>query len=174
MGLIAAYHKYSRRRIEGKGDGGIKHTALYLLSNDRGFSLLEMMIADVILLISILGLLSLTTKSMEINSRNEIRNSGIRVTTQVAEIILAQPFDNIVNGLSGLSPYDGTNAALTPDFRQYPNPIQTIRGFTQTYNVTWNVTTLTNDLREIQIAVLFTYRGQLYSNNTVIYKHRKT
>lgn len=172
MGLIAAYHKYSRRRIEGKGEGGIKPTPLHLLSNDSGFSLLEMMIADIILLISILGLFSLTTKSMEVNNRNEIRNTGIRITTQVAEIILAQPFDNIVSG--GLSPYNNSNPALTPDFRQYPNPDQTIRGFTQLYNVTWNVIALTNDLREIQISVLSTYLGQQYSNNAVVYKHRKT
>lgn len=173
MGLIAAYHRDYRRRIESKGEGGIKHNALHLLANDSGFSLLEMVIANFILVISILGLLSLTTTSMGVNKQNDIRNTATRITAQVAEILDAQPIDNVVTG--GLSPYDNTNTAIkNPDFKQYPNPNQTIRGFTQSYNVTWTVTTLTNDLREVQIAVQYTYQGRPYSNNTVIYKHRIT
>jgi len=170
MGLIATYHKNCRQKIEKKGEGGSTLTSLPFLTNDRGFSLLEMMIANFILAVSVLGLLSITTATMGVNKQNDIRNTAVRITTQMAEILDAQPIDNIVDG--GLSPYDNSNTALKPDYKQYPNPNQTIRGFTQAYVVTWDVTTLTNDLREIQVTVQYTYQGHQYSNNTVVYKHK--
>lgn len=138
--------------------------------DSRGFSLVEMMIALFILSVSILALLSLTVTSVQVNLQNDIRNTAIRLTNQTAEILLVQPFGNVVSG--GLTPYDGTNAALSPDFRQYPNPLQTIRGSTQTYTVAWVVSNLTNDLSQITITVQYNYKGTQYANSTVVYKHR--
>lgn len=138
--------------------------------DSRGFSLVEMMIALFILSVSILALLSLTLTSIQVNLRNDIRNTAIRLTNQTAEILLVQPIGNVVSG--GLTPYDGTNSALSPDFRQYPNPLQTIRGSTQTYAVTWVVANLTNDLSQITITVQYNYKGTQYTNSTVVYKHR--
>ncbi len=135
-----------------------------------GFSLIEMMIALFILSVSVLALLNLTITSIQVNLQNDLRNTAVRLTNQTAEILLAQPIANVVSG--GLTPYDGTNTALTPDYRQYPNPVQTLKGGTQTYSVSWVVSNLTNDLRQITITVQYSYKGTQYTSNTVVYKHR--
>lgn len=138
--------------------------------DSRGFSLIEMMIALFILSVSILALLSLTLTSIQVNMRNDIRNTAIRLTNQTAEILLVQPIGNVVSG--GLRPYDATNAALSPNFNQYPDPDPILRGSKQAYTVTWVVSNLTNDLRQITITVQYNYKGTQYTNSTVVYKHR--
>lgn len=144
--------------------------SLRQLSPAKGFTLIEMMIAMFILSVSILALLSLTVTSIQANLQNDVRNTAVRLSSQAAEMLLAQDFNRIAAG--GLTPYDGTNSALLPDYKQYPNPAQTIRNATQTFNVTWTVSPSTTDLREIVITVQYTFRGKSYNNTTVIYKHR--
>jgi len=142
----------------------------------RGFTLVEMMIAVFILSFSVLGLLSMTLTSIRVNQENEIRNTAIRLTNQVSEILLAQPMNSTAIAVScapcSLTPYNSTNGALGANFAQFPNPVQTIRGYTQNYTVRWTVQDLSNDLKQINMTVSYTYRGQTYTNNTVIYKHR--
>ncbi len=144
---------------------------------ESGFTLLEMMIALFILTVSILGLTALTITSMQTNQQNDLRNTAIKLTSEVAEILLTQPIANIVSG--GLQPYDATNTALidstntaiNPSFRKYPNPVQKIKNGTQLYTVNWTVTTLTDNLKQIIIQVQYTYKGNSYVNNATIYKH---
>ncbi len=140
------------------------------LGDGRGFSLIEMLVALLILSFSMLGLMNLSVTSIQVNMQNDVRNTAIRLTNEMAEILLAQPIDNLQSG--NLNPYDATNPALLPDFQHFPNPDQAIRNFTQTYNVGWTVNQLSNDLREVQISVGYTFRGRAYTNNAVIYKHR--
>jgi len=148
-----------------------------IIKNSKGFTLIEMMIAIFILSFSILALLNLTITSIQANMQNDIRNTAVRLTNQVSEILLAVPIDAVVPG--GLTPYDNTNAVLKDPlglnvdyFKQYPDPVQTMRGGTQLYAVTWTVSTLSNDLRQIEITVQYTYRNQTYTNRAVVYKHR--
>lgn len=178
MERIVISHKSRWQRVKKGGNG--------LLSNEHGFSLLEMLIASVVLLISMLALLGLTITSIQVNMQNDIRNTAIRLTTQTAEALLTQPVESLND--CGLSPdpnapnynaaftYDVNNACLgttgANGFRVYPNPVQSIRGVNRSFNIVWDVTTLTNDLRQIAIAVSYEYRGRDYTNNTVIYKHR--
>lgn len=87
--------------------------------------------------------------------------------------------------------YDATNNCLVdsvtnplPDYQKYPYPQQLVTGGSttvtgQTYNITWNVTVPTDtggqpvsDLLQIPIFVSYKYRGQVYTNNVVIYKHK--
>lgn len=161
-------------------------TVYPLLSTHKAFSLVEMMIALFILTVAVLGLLELTITSIKTNLQNDMRNASIRLTSQTAEILLAQPIDSVAT--CGLTPdasgsnyissytYSSANTCLyTPsglDYRRYPNPSQTIRGGTVSYNIYWLVSSPTNDLRQIEITVSYFYRGQQYSNRAVIYKHR--
>lgn len=138
--------------------------------DNSGFSMVEMMIALFILTVSILALTTLSITAIRANHQNDLRNTAIRVTTEVAEILLAQPIDNITTG--NLKPYDTSNLALTPSYKYYPNPVQPIKGGTQEYTVSWTATRLTGDLMQIDITVGYIYKGLQHTNNAIIYKHK--
>ncbi len=139
------------------------------LSRERGVTLLELMIALVILTVSILGLLSLTVTSIQANMQNDVRNTAIRLTNQVAEAMRSQPITNVITG--GLAPYSAANTALLPNYLNYPNPVQTIRGVPTTYTATWTVAPpLSPNLSQVTVTVGWTYRNVNYTNVAVVYK----
>lgn len=177
-------------------------TITYQPSCNKGFSLIEMMIALFILTVAVLGLLDLTITSIKTNMQNDIRNTAVRLTSQTAEVLLARPFSTTTTcGITldptittGNSPfnaqytYNNLNICLqdsnpATDFQKYPFPQQQITGNAtisgQIYNITWTVTVpkdINNqpvpDLLQISIYVSYNYRGQVYTNNAVIYKHQ--
>jgi type IV pilus assembly protein PilV len=124
--------------------------------NSRGFSLVEMLIALLILSVSILGMTSLTLTSIRTNLDNDLRNGAVRITTEVAEDLGAMPIEDVVS-----------TPVLTPETRQV-----SIRGVNVPYTVTRTVTSLTNDLRQIDITVSYTSKGVTKTNSAVVYKHR--
>lgn len=143
------------------------------LSGQEGFSLPEMMIALLILSVSILGFTSLILTSIQVNYQNDLRNTAIKLTSETAEILLAQPIDYIITG--GLTPYNNTNTALGSGlnaYKKFPNPDQTVRGHNVPYTVTWTATSLTDYLKKIEIAVRYTYKGRELRNDAVVYKNR--
>lgn len=125
-------------------------------SDPRGFSLVEMLIALVILSVSILGMTSLTLTTMRANFDNDLRNAVVRVTSEVAEDLGATPIESVVSTPSG-----------TPEIRQ-----ASIRGTNIPFEVTRTVIPLTNDLRQVNITVSYTRNGITKTNTAVVYKHR--
>lgn len=148
-----------------------------------GFSIIEMIVAVFILSIGMLALMTLTLTSMEVNLENDIRDTAVRLTGEVSEMLLAQDFCSVTSG--GLTPYDGTNTALLPDWRQYPSPVQKVRSATLTYNVTWVVTStgavvcdeVSPTLKQITITVEllnpFGKDRKRFTNVATFYKTRK-
>ncbi len=148
---------------------------MLIVRNNKGFSLIEMMIALFILAFSLLGFLGVMATSIGSNLQNELRNTAIGLTTQTAETLLAQDFDNLTaNSDCSLTPYESSNVCLVPGYSIYPNPDVTIRRFPQpfTYTVNWAITDLNSNLKQIEINTNYTHRGQGFSHNTVVYKHR--
>jgi prepilin-type N-terminal cleavage/methylation domain-containing protein len=153
--------------------------------NSNGFSLIEMMTALVIIALTLLVLSAVLIHAIKINVVNDLRNAAIRLTNQTAEILLALPFDSIRScGLtadSGAAHYDASylydsgNACLnshSDDYLKYPNPVQTIKGFRQRFNITWEVMSLSKDLSQIIINVTYNESNEDHMHNAVIYKHR--
>ncbi|MBI3756125.1 MAG: prepilin-type N-terminal cleavage/methylation domain-containing protein [Deltaproteobacteria bacterium] len=163
---------------------------------ETGFSLVEMMVALVILTVAVLGLLDLTITSIKTNVQNDIRSAAVRLTSQTAEVLLARPFsttttcgitlDTTITGYNSLYTYGTLNTCLVDtaaatDYQKYPYPQQRITGDAgattvsgQIYNIVWTATSLSdtpNGLMQISILVSYKYRGQVYTNNVVIYKH---
>lgn len=120
--------------------------------DSRGFSLVEMMVALVILSVSILGMTSMTLTTIRTNLENDLRNGAVRVTTDVAEDLGAMPIEDVVTGT---------------ETRQV-----SIRGSNVNYSVTRTVTPLTNDLRQVNITIGYTFKGVPKTNSAVVYKHR--
>ncbi|PIV20702.1 MAG: hypothetical protein COS40_11175 [Deltaproteobacteria bacterium CG03_land_8_20_14_0_80_45_14] len=139
--------------------------------NNKGFSLVELMIALVILQISLLGLLSGLVNSIAVNLNNELRNTTIRITNQTAEAIHSLDFNDneVTAGTHYRDPYSSSQ-----NLKGFPQTVQDIRGgFQQNYNISWAVTDPGTELKQVLITVQYTNpRGENLSNNAVIYKHR--
>lgn len=126
------------------------------LNSRRGFSLVEMMIALVILSVAILGMTSVTLMTIRTNIENDLRNAVVRVTSEVAENLVSMPIDDVVATPTG-----------TPEIRQV-----SIRGTNVPFSVIRVVTSLSNDLRQIDITVSYSSKGVTKTNSAVVYKHR--
>jgi prepilin-type N-terminal cleavage/methylation domain-containing protein len=154
------------------------------VQSDKGFSLVEMMIAMIIIVFSLLALSSAVINAIGVNLGNELRNIAARLTSQTAEVILTLPIENI--SPCGLTPdpdalnydasysYSGGNACLGGgvDYRKYPDPVQSVKGSRQNFNITWAVTELNSNLRQVTITVAYRHRGENLTNSAVVYKHR--
>ena len=152
-----------------------------------GFSLLEVVFSMVIISVSVLGLLALTTTSMKANARDDLKTGAVRLASQVAETLLAQPMEAVPAGVCGIGDaitsanaqplsgvakiggntvttdtyvYDSTNDCLGSNFEAYPNPEQVIRKGTVDYNIIWTSTDLSSDLKMIQIDVYYPNPGE--------------
>ena len=156
-----------------------------IVRNNKGFSLVEMMIAIVIMAISFLALSAAMVSSISVNIENEFMNNAVRLTTQTAEVLLALPIDSLSSCGVTVDPgaprynssyqYDDSNDCLGSEkdaYTKFSNPEQAIKGFRQKYNITWDVTILNNNIRHISLSVNYRYRGKNHMNNAVIYKHR--
>ena len=152
--------------------------------NNKGFSLIELMVAVVIIAVSMLALSSVMINAITVNLGNDLRNTAMRLTQQTAETLLALPIESISS--CGLTPdknasnynaaytYDNANICLgnPEEYKNYPDPVQSIKGFQQPFNIAWGVTALSSDLRQITISVSYRHRDEDHINNAVVYKHR--
>lgn len=154
--------------------------------NSNGFSLIEMMTALVIIALTLLVLSSVLMHAIQINVINDLRNASIRLTNETAGILLAIPFDAIRSCGLTADPdaayyddslnYSSGNPCLNdhPDeYLQYPDPVQTIKGFRQRFNITWDVLPLGEDLRQITIHVAYRESNEDHLHSAVIYRHRR-
>ena len=100
--------------------------------NSKGFSLIEMLIAVVIIAFTLLALCSAMVNAISANLGNELRNTAVRLTNQTAEVLLALPIDSIQSCGATADPlarnynvsytYDSSNACLgiDTDYQKYP------------------------------------------------------
>lgn len=115
-----------------------------VIRDKGGFTLIEVMIAFVIILITMLGLLNLTAQVTAVGVKNTIRDEGIKVAEEIMAQQRALPYDNIVTN---------TPANLT----------RNLRNFSVTYSPTVSVTPYAN-AKIIDVTVTWQYRGTNYSH----------
>jgi len=152
--------------------------------NNKGFSLIELIVALVIIAVAMLALSSVMINAITVNLGNDLRNTAMRLTQQTAETLLALPIESVNS--CGLTPeknasnykaaytYDNANTCLgiPGEYKIYPNPVQSIKGFQQPFNIAWSVTALSSDLRQITISVSYRHRDENHVHNAVVYKHK--
>jgi prepilin-type N-terminal cleavage/methylation domain-containing protein len=156
------------------------------VKNSKGFSLIEMMTALFIIGLTLLVLSAVLIHAIQINVANDLRNAAISLTSQTAEGILALPFDSIRScGLTADpdSPnfsesyrYTNDNPCINDspgDYLKYPNPVQTIKGFRQKFNITWDSVQINEDLRQVTINIAYRESNADHLHSAVIYRHRK-
>ncbi len=128
-------------------------------SKNRGFTLIEVMMAILILMVGMLGLLQAINLAIEVNLRNQLREEAVNVGERVMNEMRGKGFDNI-------------SVASTPtDTYTYPvyQIPSKIRGTSRTYSVSRRSTVLSsvNSLpvtKQLEVLVNWTYKGVSYEN----------
>lgn len=122
--------------------------------NSSGFTLIEVMMAILILMVGMLGLLQAINLTLEVNLRNQLREEAVNVGQRVMSELRNNTFDNL-----------STNYAL------YKVP-SNIRGTARTYDVTRTSTVIStqNSLpvtKQLMVLVQWTYKGVTYENRVI-------
>ncbi len=116
--------------------------------NKKGLTLVEVMIALVVLLIVSLALMQTALVSIDANMTNVLRDEAVNIAEMRMNEARNIPFDTLVS-----------DAADIPVARN----IRNVTGFTYTTRMT--VTNLGIDDRQVNIAVGWIWKGENYTHN---------
>jgi type IV pilus assembly protein PilV len=112
--------------------------------NNRGFTLIEVVVAILIMMVGLLGLLAAIDLAMDMNTRDYMRDEAVRVGERAMNATKGTAYNSIATG----SP---TTQTISTN----------IRGIAKNYNVATTVEKLQNS-KHISIVVNWTYKGQQY------------
>lgn len=125
--------------------------------NNSGFTLIEVLVAIVIMMVGMLGLLQSINIAMEYNLKNHLRDEAVFVGEKYMNIQRGKAFD-----LLSTVPLPSGNTYST---RYEPSKI---RGTGKPYNIEMSVQDLSTDAatpsKQITVVVKWTYRGVEYQN----------
>jgi prepilin-type N-terminal cleavage/methylation domain-containing protein len=133
-----------------------------VMSNNGGYSLIEVLIAMAILAIVAVALMKSSLLVIQKNSQNEIRDEAVRLAEQTMNSIRSGPggFDNAAAGNLDLVP--GNAVSL-------PAVTRTIRGGSITYSMTKDVvnleTTTVVNTKQVTVTVSWPFRGQTFTHS---------
>jgi type IV pilus assembly protein PilV len=126
------------------------------LSDKKGLTLVEVMIALLVLLVVSLALMQTALVSIDANMTNILRDEAVSIAEMRMNEARSTPFDTMVS-----------DAADIPIARN----IRNVTGFTYTTRMT--VTNLGIDDRQVNIAVGWIWKGENYTHNITTIMRRQ-
>jgi len=131
-----------------------------VLSNDRGFTLVEMVIAMVVILVALLGLVQATFLSIDSNMKNLLRDEAVRLAEEQMDVAKSHPITD--------DPYVGVNPGLAATTNQALNSltgnpiVRSFGSFPAKYAVYITIADLYDNKRKsIQVTVGWNYKNEL-------------
>lgn len=133
--------------------GGIAKVPISITSS-KGFTLLEVLVAMIIMLVGLLGLLQAIIVASESNAKNLLRDEVVQLS------------DNYMNSLKSRSFYNSTTS--------YPvmNIKSKVRGGNVNYAVTMASTPLGENTRKVSVSVDWRYKEVNYNNEIISLRTR--
>lgn len=120
---------------------------LVMINKDSGFTMVELLVSMVILMIGLLGMLQGINLAMSKNMENVLRNEALLVADEAMMLKRAKPFES----LSTIS----TNLSL----RRFT------RGVYKNYSISEVVSLATQSSKEIKLEVNWKYKNQRYTHS---------
>jgi prepilin-type N-terminal cleavage/methylation domain-containing protein len=149
---------------------------LRYVKGGNGFSLVEVMIALVVLLLVFMGLMQTALLSIDSNMRNILRDEALRIAAQRMEETRSLPFDSIVS--------DAAATAVTlpacgnPPVGVANYPVLVERNFRNIQNFPFGSVMGVTDLdpgpdtKMIQVTVRWEYRNECYTHTVSSVRRR--
>jgi type IV pilus assembly protein PilV len=125
-----------------------------VIHNNKGFTLIEFLVAIVILMVGLLGLLQTVNYAIVHNMTNQLRQGAIVLADELMQQETAKRFDSIPSG--GTVPVN-------------PKPRRLINGALHTYDVDISYAEPTMRTKSIALQVSWTYKGQQYQHGMSSY-----
>ncbi len=116
--------------------------------SNRGFSLIELLVAMVIIGVSVTGLMELSAVVMDNNLKNEIRNTAVEILSDHVNDLSNRPYNNVPTGV------------LTQV------EIKAIRNFYERFTIIDNITVFSSGYKNIASKISWNYRNKNYNYTT--------
>jgi prepilin-type N-terminal cleavage/methylation domain-containing protein len=120
--------------------------------NNKGVTLIEVMIALVVLLIVFMGLIQASLVSIDQNVRNEVRDEAVRIAAEYMTRTRATVFSDVTA--------TGINCAAPPaTWTAFPTVARNFRNMPVTYTVGRCVDVLDAENKRVGVSVTWTYKA---------------
>jgi type IV pilus assembly protein PilV len=123
--------------------------------DSEGFTFVEVLVALVILMISMLGILNAMTIAMQQNLENYCRDESVRIAEQKMNELRNTSFETLTNGTWNV-------------------PGRTYRQFARSFTATWTVNNLSANSRSIQVQVAWTVNKKAHTHSVASIVSRGT
>jgi prepilin-type N-terminal cleavage/methylation domain-containing protein len=133
--------------------------------NNRGFTLVEMLVAMVIVLVLLLSLVQAALLSIDGNLRNLLRDEGVRIAEQRMNGTVVDKDNNRYHGLKDSSFDFLSNSVNHPNWTCTASPV--VRSFRniakKEFSVCWRIRTLSfsSEVLNLEVAVGWDHRNEL-------------
>lgn len=131
-----------------------------VIKNKKGLTLIEVMVALVVLLIVFLGMMQAIAIAVNMNVKNQLRGEGVRVADERVSALKNLSFGNNadLNATGGvfindIDPNTGTNI-ITRSFRN----------FSMDFTSTKRITDINADNKRIELTVSWTWRNETFNH----------
>jgi type IV pilus assembly protein PilV len=133
-----------------------------VLGKDNGFTMIEVIMAVLILMVGMLGLLQAINLATEVNLRNQIREESVYLGERVMNEMRGKGFDNISVA---------TIPTQTFTYRPYSTQSR-MRGVSRKYGVQRSSTVLSTQnllpvTKQLEVVITWSYKGVGYQNRVV-------
>jgi type IV pilus assembly protein PilV len=123
--------------------------AIHVSSNSKGFTLIEFLVAIVILMVGLLGLLQTVNYAIVHNMGNQLRQEALMLADERMNTEKARSYDMI----------DVVQRSFSTS--------RLVNGAFRSYSVSQNVTEPTSRTKQIELQIIWRYKGERYTHSVL-------